>query len=200
MAKTITEGDFWTMVQVASDTVKKSSEVDVSSAYGIGVSAHIGKDHANAFTTGFDVVLQGRRDSAAGSENHWIDLLPLGFVPTTASEAEALTATEPTAETVIACTSTTNLTVGDLILIKDAGTAANSEFAEIVAVSASTSVTLMDGLEGGKDSSDTMYDAAVRFHGSVSVVDFEAVRLVCKSWDTGQTYMTEAQYITVDAL
>lgn len=195
MAKTMNEGQFWTMVQVASNTVKISSEVDVSAKDRIGVNVWVGKDHASAFTAGFDIVLQGRRNSAVGATGHWVDLLPLGFVPTTASEAEALTAIEPTGETVMACASTTNLVVGDLILIKDAGTAADSEFSEIVAVAANVSVTLMDGLETEKDSADSMYDAAVRFHGSASLKDIEAVRLVCKSWNTGQTYMTEAEYI-----
>ena len=195
MAKTLTVGQFWTMVQVVSDTVKISSEVDVSAKDRIGVNVWVGKDHTSAFAAGFDVVLQGRRNTAAGAAAHWVDLMPLGFVPTTLSEDQALMATEPAAETVIAVSSTTNLAVGDLILIKDTIAEADSEFSEIVVVTTDSSVTLMDGLEIGKDSSDTIYDRAKRFHGSVSLKDVEAVRLVCKSWNTGQTYMTEAEYI-----
>lgn len=82
---------------------------------------------------------------------------------TTAAETEALTATEPVSETVIAVASTTNFTVGDIIYIQDAGTLADSEWAEVENVVTNTSVDIIDGLTNAKDSSDFLWDQAERF-------------------------------------
>lgn len=87
---------------------------------------------------------------------------------TTAAETEAMTATEPVGETVMAVASTTNLVVGGTIYLQDVGAIGDGEWAQIVAVVTNTSVTLMHGLGTEKDNSDFIWSQAERFHHHIS--------------------------------
>lgn len=148
--------------------------VDCSTWLMAQVTAFLANIETTANATGAAVVIQG---SIETSGNDWVDILR--FVgSTTAAETEVLTATEPVSETVMAVASTTNLVVGDLIYIKDDTSVATSEWHEIVAVAANTSITLADGLAVEKVANDDVYDQAQRFTLPVDCAGFKRIRAI----------------------
>lgn len=78
-------------------------------------------------------------------------------------ETEALTATEPVNEKVIAVASTTNFLAQSQIYLKDGSTLADSEWAELEQIVANTSLDLLFGLAVEKTSSDVAWSNAEKF-------------------------------------
>jgi len=79
-----------------------------------------------------------------------------------------MTATEPTAETVLAVSSTTGFAAGDDIYVQDAGTEADSEWHKVDRIVSNTSVDIFMGLTNGKDSSDVLWGSAQVFRVPLS--------------------------------
>ncbi len=96
----------------------------------------------------------------------------------TAAETEALTATEPVAETSLACASTTNLTVKDDIYIQDASVVADGEWHKIVKVVSNTSITIDYGLAVQKDSSDFIWTEADIYPIPVNCAGFKRINVI----------------------
>lgn len=116
---------------------------------------------ANVETTanadGVRAWIQGSFETSG--DDAWFDL-PTFDGSKTAAETEAMTATEPVGETVLACASTTNLVVGDWIYVQDASVVADGEWCKIVAVDTNASITIAYGLANEKDSSDFIWTEA----------------------------------------
>lgn len=85
---------------------------------------------------------------------------------------EAMTATEPAAETVLAVVSTTGFAAGDQLYIQDTTTVVDSEWAQCEQIVANTSIDLIDGLTNGKDSADVIWNNAEIF---VCTLDLDAI-------------------------
>ena len=118
------------------------------------ITIKIANIEAIANVTGPAVIIQGSFESSG--DDAWFDLIEFTG-STTVAEVEALTATEPVAETSLACASTTNLVVGDWVYISDASVVGDGEWHRIVAVTANTNITIDYGLAVEKDSSDSIY-------------------------------------------
>ena len=123
---------------------------------------------ANA--TGVMVWVMGSLETSG--DDKWFVLIKFRG-STTAAETEAMTATEPQAEVVLACASTTNLVVEDLVYIQDASVVADGEWHQIVSVDANVSITIDYGLAVQKDSSDFIWTEADEFHIKI---DCEALK------------------------
>lgn len=146
--------------------------VDCSTWLTVQITAYIANIETTANATGASFIIQG---SIETSGNDWVDLVRFTG-STTAAETEVLTATEPIGETVLAMASTTNLVVGDYIYIKDDTSVATSEWHEIVALVANTSITIMDGLAVEKVADDDVYDQAQRFSALVMCDGLKRIR------------------------
>ena len=85
---------------------------------------------------------------------------------------EAMTATEPAAETVLAVASTTGFAAGDQLYIQDTTTDADSEWALCEQIVTNTSIDLIDGLTNGKDSADVIWNNAEIF---ICPLDLDAI-------------------------
>ena len=138
----------------------------------IQVTAWLANVEVTANATGVAFIIQG---SIETSGNDWFDLVRFTG-STTAAETEVFTATEPITETVLAVASTTNLTVGDVIYLKDDTGVAESEWAEIVAVAAGASITILDGLITQKVADDDIYDQAQKFTALVMCDGLKRIR------------------------
>jgi hypothetical protein len=116
---------------------------------------------ANVETTanadGVIVIVQGSPE--ASGDDQWVNLTKF-IGSTTAAETEALTATEPVGETVLAMASTTNLVVDDIIYVEDASVVADGEWHVITNVTTNTSIEIDYGLAVQKDSLDFVYTEA----------------------------------------
>ena len=91
---------------------------------------------------------------------------------------EALTATEPVDETVLAVASTTGfVTPGQKIYAQDASVVADGEWRTLREYVSNTSVTILDGLEVQKDSSDFIWSNAEVRPAFYDLVGVERIRL-----------------------
>lgn len=128
---------------------------------------------ANA--TGVMAWIQGSFETTG--DDAWFDLVTFDG-STTAAETEAMTATEPVAETVLACVSTTNLTVGDWIYVQDASVVADGEWCKIVKVVTNTSITIAYGLANQKDSSDFIWTEADVFTAHINCEGLKRINVL----------------------
>jgi hypothetical protein len=139
------------------------------------ITVRIANVETTANATGVMVWIQGSFETTG--DDAWFDLVKFDG-STTAAETEALTATEPVAETVIACASTTNLTVGDLIYLQDASVVADGEWHKIVKVTTNTSITIDYGLAVQKDSSDFIWTEADIFTAYIDCSGLKRVNVL----------------------
>jgi len=123
-------------------------------------------------------LVQVRPDAGDGAATeHWITVRKLTAKGTT-PDTEAMTATEPVGETVLACASTTGFAVEDELYIQDTTTLADSEWATLKTFVANTSVNLIDGLTVQKDSADVIWNDASKFVVGLDLNGMESFRVV----------------------
>lgn len=87
--------------------------------------------------------------------------------PGAAPATEAMTATEPIAETVMAVASTTGFAAGNEIYIQDTTTEADSEWHQVDKVVSNTSIDIVEGLVAAKDNADVIWGSAQAFRVSI---------------------------------
>lgn len=123
-------------------------------------------------------LVQVRPDAGDGTATeHWItvrEFLTKDGTPDT----EAMTATEPVAETVMACASTTGFVIEDELYIRDTGTLADSEWCKARIITTNTSITLVDGLTNQKDNADIIFNDASKFICVLDLNGIESFRIV----------------------
>lgn len=179
------------------DTVKGSAQ-DVSTK----LAASIMLFHASveaAANTNPGVFLVQVSGSSSGDED-WATVQALTADATTA-DTEAMTATEPVAETVLACASTTGFVAGDLLYIQDTGTLADSEWARCQEVVLNTSINLIDGLTTQKDNADVIWNDANVFYVSLDLTAVSRVRVVFQhEGATGANCHVKALMVTGDSI
>lgn len=139
------------------------------------ITIKIANVETTANATGVMAWIQGSFETSG--DDAWFDLIKLGG-STTVAETEALTATEPVAETSIACASTTNLTVGDWIYLQDASVVADGEWHKIVHVEANVLIKIDYGLAVQKDSSDFIWTEADVFTVQIDCAGLKRVNVL----------------------
>lgn len=133
---------------------------------------------ATADTNPGKFLVQVRPDAGDGTATeHWITVCSLAAKGTT-PDTEAMTATEPVGETVLAVASTTGFAVEDELYIQDTGTLADSEWATCRKFVSNTSIDLIDGLTTQKDSADVIWNDASRFVVPLDLSGIESFRVV----------------------
>lgn len=99
--------------------------------------------------------------SAAESGNEdWVEIPPVIQAESGTADTEAMTATEPVGETVLAVASTTGFVAKDKLYVQDASVVADGEWATCKRVVTNTSIDLATGLTNAKDSSDVIWNDA----------------------------------------
>lgn len=155
---------------------------------------------ATADTNPGKFLVQVRPDAGDGTVlEHWITVLELAAKGTT-PDTEAMTATEPIAETVMAVASTTGFAAEDELYIQDTTTLADSEWAKLSSLVTDTSLTLMDGLTTQKDSADVIWNDASKWVVSLDLRGIESFRVVwMHQGATGANGHVKALAITHDS-
>lgn len=156
------------------DTVKGSA-TDVSTKWGATVFLFHASVEAAANTNSGIFRVEGSA-SSSGDED-WATLYTVAATVSTA-DTEAMTATEPSAETVLAVASTTGFVAGDILYIQDTGTLADSEWAVCQEIVTNTSINLIDGLTTGKDSADVIWNDADRWAIYIDLAAITRIRVV----------------------
>ena len=129
-------------------------------------------------TAGLDYIALQVSPDASG--NNWYDYTK--FIPSgTAALTEALTATEPVGETVLATSTTAAFVLGSYVFCTDAtDEALNSEWLVPIAVAANVSHTYRDGLLFAKAADDDVYDQAERWAVGIDFAGVQRIRLVAQ--------------------
>lgn len=156
------------------DTVKGSAQ-DVSTHLGATVVMYHAMVEAAANTNPGTFHVQVS-PSSSGNED-WATVAKFTANNGTA-DTEAMTATEPIGETVLAVASTTGFAYSDLLYIQDAGTLADSEWALCQEVVSNTSINLVDGLTTAKDSSDVIWNDANVFVAQLDLTSVSRLRVI----------------------
>ena len=183
--------------EVTAGTVVVSSELSIAPVIACWLTIHFGRVVATALTGPVRFRLDGRvRGTGPG---YWFPLFE-AWSGTTACEAEALSGAEIAGATVLEVASTANLTVHDLIFIKNT-TIANSDWQRIRAITTNTSVTLEDpdGLRNAQSSASTLYNFAERFSELIDLSAVETVRFVCNGASSGVNFAVEVVINTLDS-
>lgn len=172
---------------------------NVATKKGVLIFMYHGYVEAAADTNPGSFKVQVRPDDGAGSVNeNWITVATFTAKGTT-PDTEAMTATEPVGETVLACASTTGFAVDDLLYIQHA-TLANSEWAECRTFAANVSITLIDGLTNEQTATSVIWNDASKFVCALNLEANESYRVV---WShegaTGANGHVMAMAITYDS-
>lgn len=179
------------------DTVAGSAQ-DVSTALAATIIMFHALVEATANTNAGSFLVQVS-GSDSGNED-WATVAQFTANSTTA-DTEAMTATEPAGETVLAVASTTGFVAGDLLYIQDAGTVADGEWARCQEIVTDTSINLIDGLTNAKDSSDVIWNDANVFVAQLDLIAVTRVRVVFQhEGATGANVHVKALMITGDSI
>lgn len=158
---------------VSASTIWVSDPIDVSKLNEGVLDILFGRTAVTAAGAG---VIFKAQYSLAATGNLWRDYHPGLVTQFAACESEAVTGTVAAGATAITMSSTTNLTAGEWIYIKN-GTLDNSEWRIIKSVSASTSVTVADAIDNAQTSS-TVYDLAENFAMWMNLRSIKRIRVI----------------------
>lgn len=182
---------------VSASSVAISSAVATGNAMGATIFVHFGRESVTAAGAGVNIRIEA--SSKSSGNGHWypVAIFTTGFAT---CETEALTATEPAGETVLAVASTTNLTAGDIIFIFNT-TIGSSEWHRIKSIVAATSVTIEDGLvfEQTAAASD-IFDSAEMFVAQLDLTSISRIRVVADGSLFTQAFAIEVDMITFDSV
>lgn len=154
---------------------------------------------ATADTNPGKFLIQVRPDAGDGSvAEHWTTVLELSAKGTT-PDTEAMTATEPIGETVLACASTTGFVAEDLLYIQNS-TLADSEWARCRKIVTNTSIDLVDGLTNQQTSSSVIWNDSCNYVVNLGLDSVESFRVVWQhEGATGANGHVKALAITYDS-
>lgn len=154
------------------------SAIDCRTKIGATLFLYHGYVEATADTNPGKFKVQIRPDAGDGSATeHWITVAEVTARGTT-PDTEAMTATEPVGETVLAVASTTGFVAEDLLYVQDTGTLADSEWAECQEIVTNTNIQLVDGLTTQKDSSDVVWNDATKRTIYLDLTGVESFRVI----------------------
>lgn len=158
-----------------------------------------GYREATADTNPGKFKVQIRPDAGDGSVNeHWVTVAEFVAKGTTPSD-EALDATEPVGETVIALTFTASFVAEDLVYFANA-TEANAEWSEIITVVTDTSIEIMQGLTNEQALGTVVFNDAVAFAPAFDLNANESIRVVWShEGGTGANGAVKVLAITYDS-
>jgi hypothetical protein len=182
--------------QIAGNSVSISSVQDVTTKLAATIFIHLGRDDTSgALSNGVEFRIEA--SAKASGDDQWFTLMKFRS-NVTVPESEALTGTITSTATSLTLSSTTNLSVGQIILVKNS-VLANSEFARIKSVSTNASVSIIDGLTNTQTGS-TIYNQGEMFTAQLDLTAVGRIRLVADASSTGKTIVVEAFMVTGDTI
>lgn len=116
----------------------------------------------------------------AGDSNvqeDWVDLVPLPAKGTT-PDTEAMTATEPVGETVLACASTSGFAVEDEIYIQNAAVVASGEWNKLRSIQTNTSLTMVNGITNPQDATSIIWNDASKYIVKMELESIQSFRVI----------------------
>lgn len=156
----------------------KGSAIDCRTKRAVTIFLYHGYVEAAADTNPGKFLVQVRPDAGDGTATeHWLTVAEFTAKGTT-PDTEAMTATEPVAETVLAVAATAGFVAGDILYVQDTGTLADSEWGLCQEIVTNTNIQLVDGLTVQKDSADVIWNDGSTFVCSLDLNAVESFRVV----------------------
>lgn len=178
------------------DTVKGSAQ-DVSTKLAATVVLFHASVEATA-NTNSGVFLVQASASSSGDED-WATIAQFQATVSTA-DTEAMTATEPIGETVLACASTTGFVANDLLYIQNT-TVTDSEWARCQEIVANTSINLIDGLTTQQTNTSVIWNDADVYVCQLDLTAIGRIRVVFQhEGATGANCHVKAIMVTGDSI
>ena len=178
------------------DTIKGSAQ-DVSTKLAATVICFHASVEAAANTNPGVFLIQG--SGAASGDEDWATIAPFSATVSTA-DTEALTATEPAGETVLAVAATAGFVAGDLVYIQHT-TLANGEWGRLQEIVTNVSLNLIDGLTNEQTSSSVAWNDADVFVAQLDLTAVTRVRVVFQhEGATGANCHVKALMVTGDSI
>lgn len=179
------------------DTVKGSAQ-DVSTKFAATIVCFHASVEATANTNAGLFLIQV--SAASSGDEDWATIASFQVTVSTA-DTEAMIATEPLGETVLAVASTAGFVAGDLLYVQDTGTLTDSEWARCQEIVTNTSINLIDGLTTGKDSADVIWNDADIFVAQIDLTAVGRLRVVFQhEGATGANSHVKALMVTGDSV
>lgn len=180
---------------LASNSVVKSSVISVTTALAVTLFLHFGRRSNTALTT--TVTFRVEVSSHSSGDGHWWPKATFTS-KIAAVTSQAVSGTCSSGQNVVAMSSTTGMTVGDIVYI-DNGTIANSEWHRIKVVTSNTSITLEDNLVSAQTGS-TVYPAGEMWSADIDCATYGRVRVVVDGSGSGQAVALEVDAVTADSI
>jgi hypothetical protein len=178
------------------ETVKGSAQ-DVSTKLAATIVMYHSSVEATANTNAGSFHVQVS-PSSSGDED-WATIAQFTATVSTA-DTEAMTATEPISETVLACASTTGFVAGDRLYIQNT-TVADSEWALCQEIVSNTSVNLVDGLTNQQTNMSVIWNDADVFVCQIDLTAVSRVRVIFHhEGATGANCHVKALMVTGDSI
>lgn len=178
------------------DTVKGSAQ-DVSTKISATIFMFHAKVEAAANPSPGKFLLQASASSSGDEDWTTIQEFVAG---TSTPDTEAMTASEPGGETVLAVADTTGFVAEDILYIQDTGTLADSEWARCQEIVTNTSINLIDGLTNAKDNADVIWNDAEIFIAQLDLSAIGRLRVVFQhEGAAGANVHVKAMMVTGDS-
>lgn len=178
------------------DTVKGSAQ-DVSTKLAATIICFHSSVEATANTNSGSFLVQ--ISGASSGDEDWATVAQFQATVSTA-DTEAMTATEPVGETVLACASTTGFVAGDYLYIQNS-TVGNSEWARCQEIVANTSINLIDGLTNEQTNTSVIWNDCDIFTCQLDLTAISRVRVVFQhEGATGANCHVKALMVTGDSI
>lgn len=178
------------------DTVK-GSEIDVDGKLAILITMFHASVEATANTNSGSFMVQVSAAST-GSED-WATIAQFQATVSTA-DTEAMTATEPVGETVLAVASTASFAAGDKLYIQNS-TVGSGEWGLCQEIVTNTSINLVDGLTNEQTATSVIWNDADVFVCQLDVAPYERVRVIFQhEGATGANVHVKAIASTADSM
>ncbi len=161
----------------------------------ITMAIHFGRRSGTALTTATTFRIEYSAQSSG--DGHWYPLAT--YLTKIASvTSQAVSGTCASGQNVVAMSSTTGMSVGDIVYI-DNGTIANAEWGRVKVVTSNTSITLEDNLVHAQTGA-TVYPSAEMFAAQIDCTAVGRLRLVVDGSGTGQAIAVEAELVSADTI
>lgn len=188
----------FSLANVATGASTPSSIFAVTTKFQVAVGIWIGRTSNTAPTTALQVRIEGAI-AGSGSEDGFWQPIAVFNSSINAITSEAVTTSSASGQAVVSMSTTTGMSLSDLVYIKNTSIG-NGEFQVIKTITSSTSITLEDNLVHTQATSSTVYPNAQRFLAVIDVGAFIGLRVVFNNNNGGVGFDCQAFVNTLDSI
>lgn len=163
-----------------------------ASSIGVAWSVDFGRLSTTAFTNSPYIILQGSNSASPLGTGDWVDLDVWQPAIGSSVAGLALTTLSSSGSKTLPMSNTTGYAVQNIVFINDT-TFANSEFARVAAVTASTSLTTWENLVNGHAVTTTTVYNQAEIYASDASFNYNSYRVIVDSSNNAVNFAVQAR-------